>query len=113
MALIITSPHSADAYVGIPFEYQIVAEGGVEPYEYHIHSPLTWESIDEETGLITGTPTVVEEKVMTLEVHDSGQPGSRVIVLFTVSVGLPTLGPARWQSGDTHLPGFQAGQKEN
>ena len=111
MALTITSPSIVSGFVGVPFEYQGIASGGVEPYIWHIHSVTTWESIDESSGWVTGTPTIVEVKTISLHVHDSA--GAAALRNVRIVVEEPVYEPVRWQSGDTHLPGFQAGQKEN
>jgi hypothetical protein len=60
LAPMIQSPATAVAWVGVPFEYQIEATNGADHYFMNSGLPQGL-SLNQETGLIAGTPELAQE----------------------------------------------------
>ncbi|NMB75051.1 MAG: hypothetical protein GYA21_07965 [Myxococcales bacterium] len=66
------------ASVGTLFEAQLAAQGGLQPYRWRMDSPYSWLTLDEETGVLRGTPTGVSAtQPVTITVTDSSYGAGR------------------------------------
>lgn len=66
--------------------------GGTSPYTYSLSSNPTWLSIDENSGVISGTPDrLMDETTVTVQVTDSAAPtaAAKTITIKVGKVGLP------------------------
>ena len=78
----ITSPTSANGYVGAAFTYQII--GTLDPTSYSASGVPTGLSIDESMGVVSGALTVPGVSVITLNATNAGGTGSATLTLTTV-----------------------------
>lgn len=63
----------------------VLAVGGQPPYTFSLVDPPVWISIDEETGVVTGTPIESGVFAVTAQVEDSVGAKSRHTAWLTVS----------------------------
>lgn len=77
------------AGLGEPFSVQLEARGGLEPYRWRMESPFGWLSLDENSGLLHGTPTEVSaaqpiKVTVTDGSYGSGRSRTRQLALAVV-----------------------------
>lgn len=71
--LSITSPDPpSEGHVGVMYQHQFTAAGGVEPYTWSIVSGPAGAVINPATGLFTWTPATPGAVVIDVKVTDSG-----------------------------------------
>jgi hypothetical protein len=86
---------------GTPFSQQLIAGGGTPPYHWGLASgPLPASlSLDEGTGLVSGTPSVTGTFVITVSVSDAAS-GTSLKALQLLVVGpdsVPQIGGVRYK----------------
>ncbi len=78
-APVITSSTSASGTVGTAFNYSITASGS--PTSYAATGLPSWASINTTTGLISGTPDVVANPVVTISASNSLGTGTATLTI--------------------------------
>lgn len=74
----IVTEYLPKASVDAPFEAVLAAQGGLQPYRWRMDSPYPWLALDEETGLLRGTPTGVSAtQPITITVTDGSYGSGR------------------------------------
>lgn len=81
----ITSATVAQAYAGVPFSFQIVADGATSFTAAPLPDGLT---LNPTTGLISGTPTTLGDTVVS--VTATGPGGTSAPIDLTITVAAPT-----------------------
>lgn len=93
-----TEPVPVNAKVQTPFSWGIQATGGRAPYAYGSSTLPAGVTLDPNTGLLTGTPTVAGTTRVTFQVRDSAGTLDSLSVTLTVkallafSLGAPKVG---------------------
>ena len=89
-SLTITTSSLPNANVGVPYSQQITAAGGVTPYKWALPSLLPvidGLSINQTTGVLSGTPIVPQTLNLEIQVGDSSSPPVFVIKTIRLVVG--------------------------
>jgi hypothetical protein len=106
-ALVITTQSLDKAYIGLPYSQTLTAEGGYPPYTWSLVEKPGWMSIDQNTGVIGGTPTTPEGIFdVNVEVKDTPPAGIQQQVTpktFKITVAYP---PDLIVGSLTHAPEF-------
>ncbi len=79
-----------DALVGVPFEWRFAAIGGTGRYTFHVVGGTLPDGVtlDESTGILSGTPAATGEYPFTLEVQSGGLSSAAA---FRLVVTQPTV----------------------
>ena len=94
LAIVTTSLSAANQ--GVPYEDQVVATGGVQPYTFAVSSGSlpAGLTLDPGSGEISGTPTGTGPATFTVTVTDGSTPAARVVSQsYTITVSGPALTP--------------------
>ncbi|MEE8452011.1 MAG: C25 family cysteine peptidase, partial [Thermoguttaceae bacterium] len=93
------------AYPGEPYEVALMAAGGREPYGWNLVEGSLPDglTLDEATGIISGTPTALTEETFTIEITDADQISDRREFRLSVANRLRIVTP-------DELPHAQLGQ---
>ncbi len=92
----ITSPITASVQVGVPFTYTITSSGGTAPITYSA-SPLPGGlSLDQNSGLISGTPAATGTTKIVMDASNSAGHFSRTLIL-KVSDTQPAVSLDAWR----------------
>lgn len=88
---VITEADDLTAQVGVEYSYQIMATD--EPFSYVISSDVlpTGLSLEEETGLISGTPSIAGEFIFGVTVENAVGESEEGIFILTVAKGTQIL----------------------
>lgn len=86
---VITSILSASGNVGVSFFYQITASNN--PTAYAVSGQPAWLQVDSQTGIVSGSPTVVGTVTVAIDASNDAGTGSADLVL---SVGPQPLAPS-------------------
>jgi len=78
---VITSPATANATVGVPFDYRIIASN--EPTSYRATGLPGGLTINATSGVIGGVPTMAGNAVVTLEAINRTGSGKKTLLLKT------------------------------
>lgn len=76
----------ADGWVGEPYLSQLNAGGGVAPYTWHALFLDPGLSLDESTGLISGTPQYVPAYSTQFQVQDASYPPQIAVKYFLLPI---------------------------
>jgi poly(3-hydroxybutyrate) depolymerase len=77
----ITSPITASAQVGVPFQYSITSSGGTTPIIYDAGPLPDGLSVDPGSGVISGTPAAAGVARITIEASNSAGKTSAILTL--------------------------------
>ena len=111
-ALTITTAFLPPATVGVPYSAQLQATGGIPPYNWQ----LSWGrlpsglSLDANTGIISGTPTVYDSESFDVLVGDSNPTQNTDFVTLGIGANPATLDRALWGQFAFSLNGYQNSQ---
>jgi hypothetical protein len=91
--------------VGSPYSAPVSAVGGAAPLSWSATGLPAGLSIDPSTGVISGTPTSVENNVVTVTATDHS--GVQATVALALNIAAPTVGrsPVLSLSGPLHVTG--------
>jgi hypothetical protein len=73
-----------DATVGVPYQQELKASGGLVPYQWSIEPAPAWLQLDEPTGTLSGTPTMPGDTEVSVTVSD--KTGESVSKTFALTV---------------------------
>lgn len=97
-APVITSPTTASGQTGVAFSYQITANNGTSNGFSFTGALPPGLTLNNTTGLISGTPTAVGSFAPTLVASNGAGNGSQVVT-FTIGLGPPVITSAATAAG--------------
>ena len=90
---VITSPTAATASVGMAFSYQITATN--HPTSYGVGGLFKGITVNQQTGLVSGTPTAAGTHALTLRAINASGTGTQTLTLAVDPAGSPSVTSAK------------------